>query len=71
MKYYNIIIKSESQAINAYETQDEAMSAFHNEMAYAYNAKVETTCIVTDSYGAQIKRERFALPVEVTETLAE
>lgn len=64
MKYYVIIIKADSQAINAYDNQDAALSAFHGEMAYAYNAKIETTCIVTDTYGSQVKRERYEIPVE-------
>lgn len=64
MKYYVIIIKVDSQAINVYDSQDAALSAFHSEMAYAYNAKISTTCIVTDTYGSQIKRERYEIPVE-------
>lgn len=65
---YLIIIKADSQAINAFRTQDEAMSAFHGEMAYAYNAKVDTTCVVMDTYGNQIKFERHEIPQEQDET---
>lgn len=64
MKFYVIIIKADSQAINVYDNQDAALSAFHSEMAYAYNAHINTTCIVTDTYGSQIKRERYEIPVE-------
>lgn len=62
MKYYLVIIKADSQAINVYDSQDAALSAFHSEMAYAYNAHINTTCIVTDTYGSQIKRERYESP---------
>lgn len=63
--YYVIIIKPDSHAINRYDNQDAAMSAFHNEMAYAYNNHINTTVVVTDIYGSQIKRERFEQPVPV------
>lgn len=63
-KFYLVIIKADSQAINAYDNQDAAMVAFHNEMAYAYNAHVETTCVLTDRAGSQIKREMYSVPAE-------
>lgn len=65
--FYLVIIKADSQVINKYENQDSAMSALHSEMAYAYNAHIDTTCMVTDAYGSQIKRERYSAPSPVEE----
>ena len=64
MKYYLITIKQDSQSINAYNTQNAALAAFHTEMAYAYNSGIETTCIVTDKYGSQNKVGRFEVHAE-------
>lgn len=62
--YFVTVIKEDSQAITRYDDSDAAMSAFHNEMAYAYNAKVPTTCYVTDKYGNFVQRPKvYRLPV--------
>lgn len=63
MKYYTTITKDDSQAIFDYGTQEEALSKFHGEMKYAYDAHIPTTCYVTDSYGNMLKRERYELPL--------
>lgn len=62
--YYVVIIKQDSQSINAYETIDSALGAFHTEMAYAYNSNIDTTCIVTDRFGSQNKVERYTSTAE-------
>lgn len=67
MKYYLITIKQDSQSINAYDTQNAALAAFHTEMAYAYNSGIETTCIVTDKFGSQNKVGRYEVPAEPAE----
>lgn len=68
MKYYLVVLKSDSQSVTAYTTQDGALAAFHHEMEYAITAHIATTCIVTDTYGSQIKApERFDPPVPIAE----
>lgn len=56
MKYYLTTIKSDSQAIFKYEDIETAMTNFHNEMSYAYNAKIKTTCYITNELGVYIKK---------------
>lgn len=58
-KFYVIVMKDDSQAITGYATQNAATSAFFSEMAYAYNAGIDTTCIVCDRFGIQYKKEVF------------
>ena len=70
-KFFLTIIKDDSQVITKHDTEDAAMSAFHSGMAYAYNAKVDTTCYVTDKYGSFIQRPttyKHAEPAENVET---
>lgn len=46
-----------------------AMMNFHNEMSYAYNAKIKTTCYITNELGVYIKKPETyepALAIEVT-----
>lgn len=50
-KYYLVIIKTDSQAIVAIDSLDEAKANFHHEMEYAYTAKIETTCMIVDKHG--------------------
>lgn len=64
MKFYLITIKADSQAITAYDTRETAMYAFHTEIAYAYNAQIDTTCMIVDTTGRTIKVERYEKPVE-------
>lgn len=67
MRYYSIVIKTDSQAINAYEDKDGAMSAYFSELAYAYSAKIDTTCMVVDEYGGVLRSERYTTEPENVE----
>lgn len=58
-KYYLVIIKDDSQTVYAYDDIVDATGAFHSEMAYACAQKINTTCILTETYGSQIKFERY------------
>lgn len=68
--FFVTIIKDDSQAITRYNEVEAAMSAFHSEMAYAYNAKVATTCYVTDKYGHFIQQPK-TYEVKTVEEIAE
>lgn len=70
-KFYVIVIKSDSQSILPYTTQDEAMDAYHSEMAYAYRTHMPVTCGVTDTYGSVIVPMKHYEPVIETEEIAE
>lgn len=41
--YYLVIIKSDSQAIYSYESEDTARSAYHTELASAYSSYEQET----------------------------
>lgn len=60
MKYYLVIIQNDStQSIFAYETVDDALAAFHSELAYRSEDRESTMCIIFNSYGEVIKTESW------------
>ena len=61
--FYCIIMKSDSQAIFKYDTKAGALAKFHDEMAYAYNQGISTTCVVMDNNGAVYKSEQYVAPM--------
>ena len=63
--FYTIVMKSDSQAIYKYATEDEAIEKFHHELDYAYNQHISTTCVVMDVHGANHKSEEYTAPMEV------
>ena len=62
MKHYLSVIKEDSRAIFEYEDKTDAMSAFHHEMEYAYNAKITTLCLVINANGNVVETEKFTAP---------
>lgn len=62
MKHYLSVIKEDSRAIFEYEDKTAAMSAFHHEMEYAYNAKITTLCVVLNANGNTVESEKFTAP---------
>lgn len=65
MKYYTIVIREDSQAIYQYDTRDNAIAKFHEELAYGHNARVETTSLVIDQTGNYIHSpEVYAPPID-------
>ena len=60
--FYLTIIKEDSQAINKYEDFETAMTNFHSEMSYAWNAKIKTCCYITNEIGAFLRRPDYYVP---------
>lgn len=70
MKFYLTTIKNDSQSITPYVDSDSAMAAYHHEMEYAYNAKIATTCYVTDNMGHFIQQPtHYEERVEQSDTI--
>lgn len=59
--YYLVKIQSgtngNSQTMPAYDTFDEALAAFHTEMAYRSATRTSTVCVILDDRGNTQKRE--------------
>lgn len=52
--FYTIVIR-DTQAIFGYQDADEAVSKFHAEMKYGYDAKIRTVSLVLDQNGHYYK----------------
>ena len=60
MKYYLVIIQNgNTQAIYEKAGYDEALSAFHSELAYRAESRVSTMCMIIDGSGNVYKREMY------------
>lgn len=67
--YYLVKIQSgtngNSQAMPAYNTYDEALAAYHSELAYRAEGRTSTLCVILDEYGNTINKELWrAAPAE-------
>jgi hypothetical protein len=60
MKYYLVTIQNDStQAIFSYAALDDALAAFHTELAYHAEGRDRTLCIIFDSNGNIIRSEEW------------
>lgn len=60
MKYYLAIIQNnETCSLYAYNTYDEALAAFHTEMAYRGEGRTSTLCIIFNSSGEVLYTETW------------
>ena len=65
MKFYLVIVQNNStQAVYAYDKLDDALAAFHVELAYRAEGRTSTMCLITDYQGSTIKREYWEKEVE-------
>ena len=59
--YYLVILQNNSsQAIYPYNSYDQALSAFHSELAYRNESRTKTVCVIIDSVGNTLKKECWA-----------
>ena len=61
--FYTIIL-TDTQAIYAYPSIEQATERFHSELAYAYNQHIPCTCVVMDKAGAVYKSEQYVPTAE-------
>ena len=60
MKYYLVTVQNDStQSIFAYSNVDDALVAFHTELAYHAEDRNRTLCIIFDSSGECIRKEEW------------
>jgi hypothetical protein len=63
MRYYLAVIQNNTtSALFGYDTYDEALSAFHTEMAYRGEGRDSTLCIIFNSSGELLYTERWNRP---------
>ena len=62
--FYTIIL-TDTQAIYAYPTQEQAEERFHSELSYAYNQHILCTCMVIDKDGAVFESKKTKFTAEV------
>ena len=64
MKHIVTLVQGEhTAAAFIFENKQAALSKFHHEMEYAYNAGTTTTlCTVINANGVQIANEKFTAP---------
>ena len=61
--FYTIIL-TDTQAIFAYPSIEQATERFHSELAYAMNQHISCTCVVMDKAGAVYKSEQYVPTAE-------
>ena len=65
MKYYLVIVQNnQTQAVFAHTGIDQALAAFHNELAYRAESRTSTLCVIIDEYGNTVKREYWSPAAE-------
>jgi len=61
MFFYLIIIQNagsgSSQAVYKYDNIDDALAAYHSELAYRADSRNMTTCVILDNYGNSVYKD--------------
>lgn len=59
-KYYLVIVQNDSiQAVYGYNSYDDAVAAFHSELAYRGDGRLSTMCAILTASGNLVKTERW------------
>jgi hypothetical protein len=62
MKYYLVMVQNgNTQAIYEKADYDDALSAFHSELAYRHESRTSTMCMIIDGNGNVYKREMWPM----------
>ena len=63
---YLFIIQNESTTTSfKYDSMDECLSAFHNELAYRNDARTSTVCLIIDNNGMVLKMDSYRKEVAI------
>lgn len=66
--FYLVIVQNDSiPAIYSYQSENEALAAFHSELAYRAEGRTSTKCSILDSNLVSLRNESYTAPVQVTE----
>lgn len=62
--YYLAIIQNqgESKALNSYNSFEEALAAYHTELAYRSPARTQTVCSILNADGQVLRNEVYTAP---------
>lgn len=63
--YYLAIIQNfgESNVLYSYDTSEEALAAYHTELAYRAETRKQTVCSILDAEGQVLRNEVYTAPV--------
>lgn len=67
MYFLTIVQNNSTCAVYGYQTLDEALVLFHNELAYRGEGRNSTLCVIVDQIGGTIKKDfwqRAVIPEE-------
>lgn len=66
--YYLAIIQNETtNALYVYNTFEDALAAYHTELAYRAEGRTSTKCVIFDSELRTMKAEVYTKPVDTAE----
>lgn len=66
--FYLVIIQNDTtQAIYRYDTFDQALAAFHAELAYRAEGRTKTACAILNRILEVVKREDYEKEVVISE----
>ena len=67
-KFYLAVIQNETtSALFSYGSQDAALAAYHNELAYRASGRTSTKCALMNDELEVLKRESYYAPIESEE----
>lgn len=59
MFYLAIVQNDETQALNRYNTYEEALAAYHTELAYRAEGRTSTKCAILDKDLSMLRQETY------------
>lgn len=63
MYYLAIVQNDTTQALYRYNTYEEALAAYHSELAYRAEGRKSTKCAILDSDLQMLRQETYVVPV--------
>lgn len=67
MYYLAIVQNDETQALYRYSTYEEALAAYHTELAYRAEGRKSTKCAILDHDLNMLRQEVYTAPVQNAE----
>jgi hypothetical protein len=62
MYYVAIVQNDETQALHRYNTYEEALAAYHTELAYRAEGRKSTKCAILDGNLQMLRQETYIAP---------
>ena len=71
MYFLAIVQNNSTQALYRYNSYDEALAAFHSELAYRSADRASTKCALLDANLSMIRQEVYGAETDVNEDVTE